>query len=201
MEPGWSRSEFLDSQLYRSRRHLRIYSDAPRKGNDMGCLGVHFALTSDEVQKLKSFSDDEDRLNFMQAELEEHYCHAQPEMSCETDKAWDAIHRALTDGRIGYTNGEPPLSHVILGGELLYSGDYYIMSLKSQEQVREIASALDKMSEDDFRVRYFLINPSDYGRPVDEEDFGYTWHWFEKLRDFYRSAAANGRFALFTADQ
>lgn len=200
MKP-WSRELFLNSQLYHSRERLRIYSDAPRKGDHMGCLGVHFALSDDEVKKLKDIPDDADRLEFLQEEIEETYFSKQQGFMCETDKAWDAIHRTLTDGQIDYDNGEFPLSYVILGGERVYFGDDYIMVLKSPSEVSQISSALTGIVEADFRSKYFQIDEQDAGFPIDDSDFNYTWHWFEKLRTFYRRAAEQSRWVLFTASQ
>ena len=82
----------------------------------MGCLGVHFALTEEEAIKLKSFDKDADRLDYLQEEIEDSYFSDHPELMAESDKAWDAMHRALTDGKLTYDrNG--PLSMVVLGGE------------------------------------------------------------------------------------
>ena len=49
--------------------------------------------------------------------------------------------------------------------------------------------------------RYFAIDPESYGCPVNEEDFAYTWHWFQNVRQLYTTAAAENRYVLFTADQ
>ncbi len=38
-------------------------------------------------------------------------------------------------------------------------------------------------------------------KALTEEDFGYTWEWFQGVRDLYQRAATEGRFVLFTADQ
>ena len=89
----------------------------------------------------------------------------------------------------------------MLAGELLYTESDYIMSLKSPKQVKDVASALASVSRDDFRKGYFKINPKEYGLPVTEEDFGYTWEWFQNVRELYQRAAGEGRFVLFTADQ
>jgi hypothetical protein len=197
---GW-RSRFLDSQLYRSRHRLRTFSSFPRKGNDMGCLGVHFALLETEVEQLKALSEDAERLEFLQNAIEESYFGDQPEWYCESDKAWDAIHRALTDGKLTHTNGQFPFSHVILGGEILYEAVDYIMSLKSPEQVKGVAAFLKSFGEVDFQARYFKLDASEYGYPVTQDDFTYAWRWLQKIRDFYQRAAAASRFVLFTADQ
>lgn len=122
-------------------------------------------------------------------------------MARETDKAWDAIHRTLTDGEIDWDNGVYPLNHVILGGELLHTGDDYIMSLKTPAQVRDIAAALKVVTEEQFRKAYSRFDPSSYSFSVSEEDFVYTWSWFQSLCEFYYRAAEAGRYVLFTADQ
>ncbi|MBA4147502.1 MAG: DUF1877 family protein [Verrucomicrobia bacterium] len=89
------------------------------------------------------------------------------------------------------------MSHVVLAGEPLY----YIISLKTPQQVRDIAAALPAITQEEFRHRYFAIDPKSYGFPLSEEDFGYTWDWFQGVRELYQRAAKEGRFVLFTADQ
>src|ERR1041385_7610032 len=155
----------------------------------MACRGVVFAITDQETEKLRSFTEDEDRLNYLQEEIEERYSAEEPQRKEETDKAWDAIHRCLTDGTLGYENGTFPLSHVILGGESLYEGDVYIMVIKSPEQVKEIARSMTSVTEAFFRERYFKIAPKDYGMPLSEQDYQYTWEYFSGLVPFYQTAA------------
>lgn len=167
----------------------------------MGCLGVHFALTGEEVETLRSLPNDEARLDHLQSVIEEEYFAKHRELTAESDKAWDAMHRALTDGQLSWDGGEPPLNRAVLGGELLYGEDDYIMSLKTPLEVADVAVALRNIDEADFRKRYFAIDAESYDTPLSEEDFGYTWHWFETVRDFYERAARERRFVLFTADQ
>jgi hypothetical protein len=167
----------------------------------MGCLGVHFALSEAEVEHFRSLPSEQDRLDYLIEDLEETYFGERKEYLAESDKAWDAMHRALTDGSLTWDDGEYPLNHVILAGELLYTEPDYIMSLKSPEQVRDIAAALPGVTEAEFRRRYFAIDPKSYGCPVDEQDFAYTWQWFQNVRRLYTKAAAENRFVLFTADQ
>lgn len=47
----------------------------------MGCLGVHFALTQDEVDALKSQASDSERLDYLQEELEERYFESRQRMA------------------------------------------------------------------------------------------------------------------------
>lgn len=167
----------------------------------MGCLGVHYALTEGEVNLLKSKPSDDARLEYLQETIEEEYFSAHREWLAETDKAWDAIHRTLTDGQFGWDNGAFPFSHVIMGGEELYELDDYIMSLKTPWEVKQIVEGLRTTTEVDFRERYFRIDPEDYGFSVNEEDFEYTWTWFNSMRDLYYRAADANRYVLFTASQ
>jgi len=118
----------------------------------------------------------------------------------QTDKAWDAIHRCLTDGKLEFNNGECPYSMCILGGQLLYSASDYIIALKEPSQVENVSVALAKLDETWFRERYFSM-ANDYGHPKSEDDFKYTWDWFKGLGEFFGKAAAAKRHIIFTVDQ
>jgi hypothetical protein len=167
----------------------------------MSCLGVLFSLDQDTVDKLKSFSLDEDRLDYLQMQIEEVYFERYPDKLCELDKAWDAIHRTLTDGKLEWNNGDYPLNHFILGGELLYFQSDYIMTLKTPHQVKDIFKSFDLVTKDLFRTGYFKIDKNLYRFETTEEDFDYTWTWFSQSREFWKQASEEGRYVLFTADQ
>jgi hypothetical protein len=167
----------------------------------MSCLGVHFALTAEDAATLQAFEDEQERLSFLQDELEERYLAEPKTYAAESDKSWDAMHRALSDGKLSWDGGSFPLSHTVLGGKPLYSDDDYIMSLKTPEQVQAIASALERLTEAEFLQRYNRIDSKTYDGEMGDEDFKYTWEWFQGVRSLYARAAAEGRFVLFTADQ
>ena len=167
----------------------------------MSCLGVHFALTEKEAAHLRSLDDEQERLSHLQEVIEEHYLSHEKQFAAESDKSWDAMHRALADGEMSWDGGDYPLNHTVLAGELLYTDSDYIMSLKTPEQVRDIAAALPAITEADFRRRYDAIDAKSYGFPLTDEDFRYTWDGFQCVRDLYSRAAQAGRFVLFTADQ
>ena len=140
-------------------------------------------------------------MEYITDELEDDYFAHFRTRLVESDKAWDAMHRALTDGQLEWENGTYPLNLVVLGGERLYTRSDYIMSLKTPEQVQAIAAALPAVTEAQFRQGYLAIDPKDYEFMVDEEDFKYTWSSFEDVRQFYSRAAKEGCYVLFTADQ
>ncbi len=167
----------------------------------MACLGVLFSLDEKTVSKLKAFKSDEDRLEYLQEDIEENIMGNEPERFAEFDKSWDALHRSLTDGKFEWTNGTFPLNHVILGGQQIYHEHDYIMSLKTPEQVKQIAEAIVRISEEDLRNGYYNIDSKDYGFDLTYEDFEYTWTWFQGSLEFWKKAALENRFVLFTADQ
>lgn len=119
----------------------------------------------------------------------------------ESDKAWDAIHRCLSNGTLDPAGGSPPLNRCVLGGEWLHEGDDYIVCFVSRAEVKEVSTALDPVSESWFRDRYFALDPGDYGGEVGEQDYKYTWDWFQSVRQLFKSAAIEGRSVVFTADQ
>lgn len=167
----------------------------------MSCLGVHFALTEQDIAALLAFENEQDRLSYLQEELEERYL-AQPKTyAAESDKSWDAMHRALSDGQLTWEGGTFPLNHTVLGGRLLYTESDYIMSLKTPEQVIAIAGALQALTKAEFKRRYDQIDRESYDTELDDEDFEYTWEWFQGVRELYLRAAAEQRYVLFTADQ
>ena len=174
----------------------------------MACLGVLFSLDEKTVLKLKSFESDEDRLDYLQAEIEEDLMSNHPDKFAELDKSWDALHRSLTDGKLEWsdetpelTNGTFPLNHVIIGGQQLYFGDDYIMSLKTPEQIIKIVEAISQISQKTLRDGYYAIDNKDYGFELTEEDFEYTWTWFQESLEFWKNAASEKRYVLFTVDQ
>lgn len=165
----------------------------------MSCLGVHFALDAADQQKILSAATDDALLEVIQEDIEQRL--GEDEFSFQTDKAWDAIHRCLTNGKLGYGPGGPPLSYRILGGRPLYSGDDYIVCYVDPEQVAKCAEVLRSISREELRTRYLALDSSEYGYPLSDEDFEYTWSNFEGLPAFFETAAKAGRPVIFTADQ
>lgn len=167
----------------------------------MSCLGVHFSLSDEEVRKLKSFSDDSERLDYLQCEIEEKYFEEHEDRIAQSDKAWDAMHRSLSDGDLSYTTGPYPLRLAVIGGDPIYAEDDYIMSLKTPAEVKDVAKALAAVTKEGFRKKYDAMDAEKYGCPKGDQDFEYTWEWLNGVTAFYQKAAAEGRWVLFSADQ
>jgi hypothetical protein len=165
----------------------------------MGCRGALFAITQKEAERLRAArGNDTDVLSIVQDEIEE----AWEELHlCETDKAWDAMHRCLTNGKLSFDESDYPRNLCILGGEQLHAAADYIVSLLTPEQVTEVAVALQPIERDWFHDQYFKIDREEYGFTFGEEDFEYTWDYFERVRKFYVRAASEDRWTIFTVDQ
>ena len=167
----------------------------------MACRGVLFALEKSDVDTLLAFENENDRVEHVSNVIEERELAEDSPWAAETDKAWDAIHRCFNQGSLDLGSGEYPFNHVILEGtQLVTSGDYYI-SLKTPEQVRDIAARIDEITEEDFKRRYRRIDPEQYGMQLSDDDEGYTWAYFNDAAEFYRRAAKAGRWVIFTVDQ
>jgi Domain of unknown function (DUF1877) len=163
----------------------------------MTARGVHFAIPSDQLASVLAASNDRALIEVIER-IEEAW---DKEYLAESDKAWDAIHRCLTDGSLLFDSGEYPLNHVICGGRQLHRGEEFIVSLVTAEQVKDVSAAIDPLTEHWMREQYFsMLKPDSYDGKIGEEDFGYTWTWFEHVRDLYRKAAASGRAVIFTVD-
>ncbi len=163
----------------------------------MACRGVFFALTEAQQTTLDSASDDDEVMGAIE-DIEEAW---DKENLAECDKAWDAMHRCLADGTLDPSGGTYPLNRCVLGGKSLYQTDDYIVCLVTPEEVRDVAVALVPLTEKWFRDRYFNVVPKEYHPNYGEQDFQYTWDWFQAVRDLYRKAAEEGRSVIFTVDQ
>ena len=119
----------------------------------------------------------------------------------ETDKAWNAIHRCLTDGSLLYVSGEYPLNHCICGGRQLFRSRDYTIAYVSTLQAKDVACALVKITKTWMRKRYDHLDPDEYDEvEIGDEDFGYTWENFLDVRRFYKKAADSDRAVIFTVD-
>jgi hypothetical protein len=160
-------------------------------------LGVHFALSTQDEARLLAAAGDDDAVIGVVEQIEEG-SFAGPH--CDSDKAWDALHRCLTDGKLEYANGSYPLRAAVLGGRQLVEDAEYTVSYVSADQVRDVAEALSVIEEDWLRRRYDTLGDTDYAGPMDEDDFEYTWDALEDIREFFAVAAEAGRAVIFTVD-
>jgi hypothetical protein len=174
----------------------------------MGSLGVHFAITRKQMQKLLDLRYSED---LDDDEVDEAIEEAVGEIEAkwdrkhlfETDKAWDPIHRALCEdntprGRINPNTGTYPLNLAIFGGRQLCEGEEYSISLVEPDDVRGVAKALSGVTEEWMRERFFKLKARATGYPITEEEFEYMWGNFQGLPEFFAKAAKAKRAVIFT---
>ena len=162
----------------------------------MACRGVHFAITAQEAERLLAAKDDEELVGIVTDEIEEAW-----EVAFETDKAWDALHRCLSNGTLNSSEGAPPLNRVFFGGRTLNEEADYFVVMVAPAEVKEIATALAGVTESWLRHRYFDIPFPDYQGEKSEEDWQYTVSNFRGLPEFFARAAAEDRYVIFTVDQ
>ncbi|MYS87546.1 DUF1877 family protein [Embleya scabrispora] len=162
----------------------------------MGGRGVLFAVEEGDGARLLGAVDDTGVMAVVE-EVEERW---ERGWLVELDKAWDALHRCLTDGTLTYDGGEYPLSHAILGGYLLHEGDEYVVSYATPDEVRAVAAALARLDAEWVRGRFEVLEFVEYDGTAGEDDIAYTQAFLPDLRDFYRCAADAGRAVIFTVD-
>jgi len=161
----------------------------------MSARGVHFAVPPAQEELLLAAKSDRKLMGLVE-EIEAGW---ERPFVCETDKAWDAIHRCITDGSLLYVSGEYPLNHCICGGRQLFRGHEYTVSYVSAPQVKDVASALAKITRAWMRKRYDQLDPEEYDEvELGDEDFEYTWENCLDVRRFYKKAAEAGRAVIFT---
>src|SRR5262245_53494819 len=136
-------------------------------------LGVHFAIGPEQERSLLAADDDSDSdtVGELLEEIEESW--SDEGLKVDTDKAWDAIHRCLTDGTLDPDGGEYPLSHAVLGGRHLHD-EYYVVYVTAAE-VGDVAARLQAVDRTWLRRRFDAIDDPDYRGPRDDTDFESTW--------------------------
>jgi hypothetical protein len=120
----------------------------------------------------------------------------------EMDKAWVAIHCALSDGTLFGALGEPPLTDAVLGDHLVCQlPTVNFVYLKYPREVTDIAQELSKLSREGFEEKLAEVVADE-----DMESLGYSlwhneiecvWPYFEQMRAFYQRAGTEGLAVLF----
>jgi len=83
----------------------------------------------------------------------------------------------------------------------MYPGSDYIIMFRYEDDVTEVAGALDQGDPAVVPERFFALATHGYEGRTDETGFDYTWYWFERMRAFFRRTAGEGHQMIFTADQ
>lgn len=164
----------------------------------MACRGMFYALTNDQSSFLLRSRNVEETMMVVN-QIGESF---DDEFSLFVDKAWDAIHRCLTDGTLGSEAGPYPLCKCVLGGVSIHSNDEYIICYVSSRETSDVAAAVADISKEWFQNRYVTLDFPDYQYgEKNDDDFEYTWEHFEQLISFYQRAAFAKKSVIFTVDQ
>jgi hypothetical protein len=174
----------------------------------MTALGAHFALTPEMASRLdrNRRHTNADVIAFLQHLDSQFHALLAEGWVQETDKAWDGIHRCLTDGKL--QRGDTPGHLCILGATERFwirRGDgqlEWIVNLLDPDEVRRVAAAIGGINRAELQERYNGIDPeSYYWFCMSEDDFEATWDYFQRLQAFFQRAADVGRWVVFRADQ
>jgi len=160
--------------------------------------GYHIALTREHAKRLFGQQDDENLIAFLE-ELK-----SSPEMKkggrvLDSGTNWDPIHRCLTDGDLDPTGGDFPLNTAVLGGKQLHKGDDFAAVLIRPDMINFVAEALADVKQQDFRKKFFALDPATYKGTIGEKEFVALWICLQNLKVFFEAAAENMEAVVFTA--
>jgi hypothetical protein len=148
-------------------------------------LGVAFALTAEESEKLLALNDDESRDEWLQNREED----VEDAEWFQYDKAWDELHRCLGDGELVIQDG-PPLAHAVFGSQPLMQDEdsATFAGYLPAADVASVAASLGEVDKGWLRERFDALRRTDYaayGGPLDDDLFEHVWACLESLRQFY----------------
>ncbi len=160
----------------------------------MSRLGMLYALTDADVEKLRSVPEEE-RYDYMLNEIEESLFDTP--RGCELDKAWEGIQYCLGGGKWDESNRVP--ANIIYGGEVLAETDEEIITLKNHNDVKEIVEYLRKNNLQEIIQKNFW-NIDDEFRYKDDNGLDHTLGWSEDVLTFYENALKENCQVIFTVD-
>lgn len=113
-------------------------------------------------------------------------------------KAWDAIHRLLTEGTLDPTGGDAPLNMTILGGKSIHKGTDFAAVVVRPDMTPFVAEALAEITEEEFRKKFADLPKHGYSQNVGDKDFDEVWRVTRLVCEFYEFCAAERLAVLFT---
>ncbi len=160
----------------------------------MSRLGMLYALTDEETEKLRSVSVEE-RYDYMLNEIEESLFDTP--RGCQLDKAWEGIQYCIGGGKWDESNQIP--TNIIYGGEILVETDDEIITLKNHDDVKQIVEYLQKNNLQELIQKNFW-NIDDEFRYKDNDGLDHTLGWSEEILSFYENALKENCQVIFTVD-
>jgi Domain of unknown function (DUF1877) len=182
----------------------------------MGMLGLHIALTDDELAQLRSVPPEE-QSDFVSENFEVEKF-GSPDC-CETDKSWAYIHSALNgtdpDGPLeigqekqpGFFSrllGQKPVlienqaKFAIMGHDHILSSEDYYIGFAARERVDGIATALGAITADELGDLVRQVHQKFNASGTADDAAEYAMGWYPEVVSFYRHAADSGKHVIFT---
>ncbi len=163
----------------------------------MAGRGVLFAIGDGDVAALLGADGHAEVVKYVKGTIQERW---EKDFVAETDKAWYAIHMCVA-GSAALDESEAPESRAIFGSATLTTEDDRTVAFTPADEVAATAAALAAIDRDALRAQYDLIDPETYAwADLSDDDFKYTWVYFEAARNLWQKAADAGRAVIFTVD-
>lgn len=160
----------------------------------MSRLGMLYALTDAEVEKLRSVPMEE-RYDYMLNEIEESLFDSP--RACELDKAWEGLQLCFGGGKWSEVNSVP--TNIIFGGEYLVDTEDEVITLKNADDVKNIVEYLRQNDlEDIINQNFWKINVDFQYK--DNDGLEHTLGWSEGILPFYENALKENCQVIFTVD-
>jgi hypothetical protein len=115
----------------------------------------------------------------------------------ELGNLWDPLHRCLTEGELDPNSGDVPLNLAILGGRQLHQGNEWAAAMVRPDMTTFVAEALGDVKEEEFRQKFFALNPASYCRTIDEKHFMEVWVALRQVTAFYEASSENLEAVVF----
>lgn len=162
----------------------------------MGRLGVLYALTGEELQKLLDCPQEE-RYDYMLEEIEEKLLGTP--RGCEVDKAWEGLQLCFCGGVWNEADSVP--ANIVYGGEFLVDTENEVMTLKRPAAVKEIAAYLRGHDwEAAVRENFSRLDGEAFCFSKTDDTLDYILGWGKGLLPFYENALKEGCSVIFTVD-
>ena len=162
--------------------------------------GVHFAVTGTEIRKLKGFSTDAERFDYVSNVIEEAW---EENFATETDKSWPLIHSALqmsSPCSDGLERLNRPASWAVLGKDFLAFDENALIAHVGRWSVGSVARHLRSVSAADVRSRLVNLIAAHGCDNLSMDDAEYAEQWYPGLVDFYARASNAWRHVIFMVD-
>ena len=164
----------------------------------MAGRGVLFAVGAEDVEALLAADGHAAVVRYVKGTIQERW---EKEFVAETDKAWYAIHLCVSGGSAALDESDAPEARCIFGSATLTTEDDRTVAFTPADEVAATAAALAAIDSDALRAEYDRIDPDTYAwADLSDDDFKYTWVYFEAARKLWQKAADSGRAVIFTVD-